>query len=142
CKGLFYLSWANSTALFQFTNESRFHIMIGMKTLIIAEKPDMGRNIAAAIEPRAANKRTHLEGERYIITWAIGHLVTLAEPDKYDDRYKKWNLSDLPILPEQFKLIPNYKSRDQLKVIADLAKQCNRLVNACDAGREGQYIFY
>lgn len=113
-----------------------------MKTLVIAEKPDMGRNIAAAIEPKSVNKRTHIEGERYIITWAIGHLIGLAEPDKYDERYKKWNLGDLPIIPEKFKLIPNYKTKDQLKVIADLAKQCDRLVNACDAGREGQYIFH
>ncbi|TLS52562.1 DNA topoisomerase III [Paenibacillus antri] len=112
-----------------------------MKTLVIAEKPDMGRNIAAAIEPRAANKRSYLEGERYIITWAIGHLITLAEPDHYDDKYKKWNLAHLPIIPENFKLIPNAKTKDQLNVIADLAKRCDRLVNACDAGREGQHIF-
>jgi DNA topoisomerase-3 len=112
-----------------------------MKILVIAEKPDMGRNIAAAIEPKAVNKRTHIEGERYIITWAIGHLIGLAEPDKYDDKYKKWNINDLPIIPERFKLIPNYKTKDQLKVISDLAKQCDRLINACDAGREGQYIF-
>jgi len=112
-----------------------------MKTLVIAEKPDMGRNIAAAIEPKAANRRTHLEGENYIITWAIGHLITLAEPDKYDDKYKKWRMADLPIIPDTFKLIPVYRTRDQLKVIGDLAKQCGRIVNACDAGREGQLIF-
>ena len=53
-----------------------------VKTLIIAEKPDMGRNIAAAIEPKAVNNRTYLEGNDYIITWAIGHLISLAEPDK------------------------------------------------------------
>jgi DNA topoisomerase III len=112
-----------------------------LKTLVIAEKPDMGRNIAAVLEPKASNKRTHLEGERYIITWAIGHLIGLAEPDHYDDRYKKWNLGDLPIIPESFKLLPNVKTRDQLKVIAQVAKECDRIVNACDAGREGQLIF-
>ncbi|WFA18781.1 DNA topoisomerase III [Paenibacillus mucilaginosus] len=112
-----------------------------MKTLIIAEKPDMGRNIAAAIDPKAKNQRTYIEGEQYIITWAIGHLIGLAEPDAYDDRYKKWNLGDLPIIPEQFKLVPNAKTKDQLKVIAELAKRCSHLVNACDAGREGQHIF-
>ncbi|ANE47783.1 DNA topoisomerase III [Paenibacillus swuensis] len=112
-----------------------------MKTLIIAEKPDMGRNIAAAIEPKSVNKRTHIEGERYIITWAIGHLLGLAEPDLYDDKYKKWNFNDLPIIPDHFKLIPNARTKDQLKVIGDLAKSCDRLVNACDAGREGQHIF-
>lgn len=111
------------------------------KILVIAEKPDMGRNIAAAIAPKAVNKRTHLEGGDYIITWAIGHLVTLAEPDKYDDKYRKWSLQQLPIIPEQFLLVPNEKTKSQLEVIADLAKRCGRLVNACDAGREGQYIF-
>ncbi|UHA73130.1 type IA DNA topoisomerase [Paenibacillus sp. 481] len=112
-----------------------------MKVLVIAEKPDMGRNIAAAIEPKAKNNRTYLEGDTYIITWAIGHLISLAEPDAYDKKYKKWNIQDLPIIPDAFKLVPNPKTRDQLKVIAELAKRCNMLINACDAGREGQYIF-
>ncbi|WP_379126940.1 DNA topoisomerase 3 [Paenibacillus sp. sgz500958] len=112
-----------------------------MKTLIIAEKPDMGRNIAAAIEPKAKNHRSYLEGEQYIITWAIGHLVGLAEPEAYDSKYKKWNINDLPIIPEQFKLIPNARTLDQLKVIGELAKRSNLLVNSCDAGREGQHIF-
>jgi len=112
-----------------------------LKTLVIAEKPDMGRNIAAVIEPRAKNNRTYLEGEQYIITWAIGHLVGLAEPDAYDPKYKRWNLRDLPIIPEQFKIIPNPKTKDQLKVIGEVAKRCSHIVNACDAGREGQYIF-
>ncbi|MCS7461054.1 DNA topoisomerase 3, partial [Paenibacillus doosanensis] len=112
-----------------------------MKTLIIAEKPDMGRNIAAAIDPKAKNHRTYIEGEQYIITWAIGHLIGLAEPDAYDDKYKKWNFNDLPIIPGTFKLVPNYKTKDQLKVIAELAKRSKELVNACDAGREGQHIF-
>jgi DNA topoisomerase-3 len=112
-----------------------------LKTLIIAEKPDMGRNIAAAIDPKAKNHRSYIEGEQYIITWAIGHLIGLAEPDAYDDRYKKWNINDLPIIPSQFKLVPNKKTIDQLKVIGDLAKRSNMLVNSCDAGREGQYIF-
>ncbi|MEC0090787.1 type IA DNA topoisomerase [Paenibacillus macquariensis] len=112
-----------------------------MKTLIIAEKPDMGRNIAAAIDPKAKNNRSYLEGEQYIITWAIGHLIGLAEPDAYDDKYKKWNINDLPIIPDNFKLVPNKNTVDQLKIIADLAKRCDLVVNSCDAGREGQYIF-
>ncbi|MHA0855249.1 type IA DNA topoisomerase [Paenibacillus sp. CMAA1364] len=112
-----------------------------MKTLIIAEKPDMGRNIAAAIEPKAKNYRTYLEGEQYIITWAIGHLIGLAEPEAYDEKYKKWNIRDLPIIPEAFKLIPNKRTVDQLKVIDELAKRSDLLINSCDAGREGQHIF-
>lgn len=112
-----------------------------MKTLVIAEKPDMGRNIASVIEPKAKNMRSYLEGERYIITWAIGHLIGLAEPDRYDEKYKKWNFGDLPIIPEEFKLLPNPKTKDQLTVIKELAARCDHLVNACDAGREGQHIF-
>ncbi|NMO95933.1 DNA topoisomerase 3 [Paenibacillus lemnae] len=112
-----------------------------MKTLVIAEKPDMGRNIASVIEPRAKNNRSYLEGDQYIITWAVGHLVSLAEPDAYDPKYKRWSIKDLPIIPEQFKIVPNPKTKDQLKVIGELAKKCNSIVNACDAGREGQYIF-
>ncbi|MDP4098648.1 DNA topoisomerase 3 [Paenibacillus sp. P96] len=112
-----------------------------MKTLVIAEKPDMGRTIAAVIEPRAKNNRSYLEGERYIVTWAIGHLLGLAEPDAYDPKYKRWNINDLPIIPEHFKIVPNPKTKDQLKTIKELAKRCNAIVNACDAGREGQYIF-
>ncbi|AWB44837.1 DNA topoisomerase III [Paenibacillus sp. CAA11] len=112
-----------------------------MKTLVIAEKPDMGRTISAVIEPRAKNNRSYLEGENYIITWAIGHLLGLAEPDAYDPKYKRWNFSDLPILPESFKIVPNPKTKDQLKTIGELSKRCDKIVNACDAGREGQYIF-
>lgn len=112
-----------------------------MKTLVIAEKPDMGRTIAAVIEPKAKNNRSYLEGERYIITWAIGHLLGLAEPDAYDTKYKRWNFGDLPIMPESFKIVPNPKTKDQLKTIGELAKRCDSIVNACDAGREGQYIF-
>lgn len=112
-----------------------------MKTLVIAEKPDMGRTIAAVIEPRAKNNRSYLEGEHYIITWAIGHLLGLAEPDAYDVKYKKWNFRDLPILPDQFRIVPNPRTKDQLHTIGELSKRCNAVVNACDAGREGQYIF-
>lgn len=112
-----------------------------MKTLVIAEKPDMGRTIAAVIEPKAKNNRSYLEGERYIITWAIGHLLGLAEPDAYDEKYKRWSFGDLPILPDRFKIVPNPRTKEQLNTIGELAKRCDTIVNACDAAREGQYIF-
>ena len=102
----------------------------------------MGRTIARVIEPGAARRQGYLEGERYIVTWAIGHLVSLAEPESYDAKYKKWRDEDLPILPAAFKLQPNPKTKDQLRTIAELAKRCDRIVNACDAGREGQLIFH
>lgn len=101
----------------------------------------MGRNIAAVIEPKAQNKRSYLEGDKYIITWAIGHLIGLAEPDLYDEKYKKWRFGDLPIIPDAFKLLPNPRTKDQLQVIKELATRASELVNACDAGREGQHIF-
>ncbi|MFD1175703.1 DNA topoisomerase 3 [Paenibacillus puldeungensis] len=112
-----------------------------MKTLVIAEKPDMGRTIAAVIEPKAKNNRSFIEGERYIITWAIGHLLGLAEPDAYDDRYKRWNFGDLPIMPDVFRIVPNPNTKDQLKTIGELSRRCDAIINACDAAREGQYIF-
>ena len=101
----------------------------------------MGRNIAAVIEPKAQNRRSYLEGDKYIITWAIGHLIGLAEPDLYDEKYKKWRFGDLPIIPDAFKLLPNPRTKDQLQVIKELAERAGALVNACDAGREGQHIF-
>lgn len=113
-----------------------------MKILVVAEKPSMGRTIAAVIEPKGKNHKTYIEGEKYIISWAIGHLLELADPDKYDSKYKRWTMNDLPIIPPSFKLVPNYKTRDQLKVIGDLAKRADRIINACDAGREGQLIFH
>lgn len=100
----------------------------------------MGRNIAAVIEPKALNRRSYLEGDKYIITWAIGHLIGLAEPDLYDEKYKKWRFGDLPIIPDAFKLLPNPRTKDQLQVIKELAERSNELVNACDAGREGQQM--
>lgn len=112
-----------------------------MKTLVLAEKPDMGRNIASVIEPRGRKHRTHIEGEQYMITWAIGHLLRLAEPQAYDAKYKRWNFNDLPIIPSSFKIVAERDTKDQLKIIGELAKQCDTIVNACDAGREGQYIF-
>ncbi|WP_211747833.1 type IA DNA topoisomerase [Paenibacillus sp. Marseille-Q4541] len=112
-----------------------------MKTLIIAEKLDMGRTIAAVVEPRAKNNRTYLEGEHYIITWAIGHLLGLAQPEAYDNKYKRWSIDDLPIIPDRFKITPNPRTKDQLKTIGELSRKANLIINACDAGREGQYIF-
>ncbi len=112
-----------------------------MKTLIIAEKPDMGRQLAKVIDAKAVNKRTHFEGNTHLVTWAIGHLIELAEPDVYAQKYKKWDLHTLPIIPDEFILRPNPRTIQQLHVIESLAKQCDHIVNACDAGREGQLIF-
>jgi DNA topoisomerase III len=116
------------------------------KTLVIAEKPSVGRDLAAALPGSFKNSKdkTHIEGDDYVITWAVGHLVGLAAPDEYDPKLKKWRFADLPILPEKFKLVPNdEKSRKQLKAVHKLIarEDVDLIVNACDAGREGELIF-
>src|SRR5213080_4520421 len=114
------------------------------KTLVIAEKPSVGRDLASALPGSFAKAETHLESDDYVITWAVGHLVELAEPDDYDERWKKWRMADLPIVPEDFRLKPrDAKSQKQLKAIRKLLerKDVDRVINACDAGREGELIF-
>src|SRR3954453_16808353 len=116
------------------------------KTLIIAEKPSVGRDLTAALGDsfKASKDKTYLEGDDYVITWAVGHLVGLAPPDEYDPKLKKWRFADLPILPEKFKLIPNdERSRKQPPAAPKLIKRddVDLIVNACDAGREGELIF-
>src|SRR5207342_708343 len=79
-----------------------------------------------------------------IITWAVGHLVQLAEPDQYDDKFKKWRMADLPIVPGKFKLIVrDERSQKQMSVVSKQLKRddVDEVINACDAGREGELIF-
>jgi DNA topoisomerase III len=116
------------------------------KTLVIAEKPSVARDLAGALPGSftQSKDKTHLVGDEYVIAWAIGHLVGLAEPDQYDPKLKKWRFADLPILPERFKLVPNDdRAAKQLRAIHRLMKDpdIDRIVNACDAGREGELIF-
>jgi DNA topoisomerase-3 len=116
------------------------------KTLVIAEKPSVGRDLAAALPGsfKQSQDKTHIVGDDYIVSWAIGHLVGLAAPEEYDDRLKKWRFADLPIVPEKFKLVPNdEKAKKQLKALHKLMKsdEVDLIVNACDAGREGELIF-
>ena len=116
------------------------------KTLIVAEKPSVGRDLAAALPGafKQSKDKTYLEGDDYVITWAVGHLVGLAPPEDYDPKLKKWRFADLPIIPDEFKLVPNdEKSEKQLKAIHALIARddVDQIVNACDAGREGELIF-
>ncbi|HEV2874046.1 MAG TPA: DNA topoisomerase 3 [Thermoleophilaceae bacterium] len=116
------------------------------KTLVIAEKPSVARDLAAALPGsyKQAKEKTHLDGDDYVITWAVGHLVGLAEPDAYDPKLKKWRFADLPIIPEEFKLVPNdERAAKQLRAIHKLMAdpEVDQIVNACDAGREGELIF-
>jgi DNA topoisomerase-3 len=114
------------------------------KTLVIAEKPSVGQDLARVLQGPFKKQEGFLEGPDHVITWAVGHLVQLAEPDAYDAKYKSWKMADLPIVPEQFKLVVrDERSRKQMTVVG---KQLGRedveeVVNACDAGREGELIF-
>ena len=114
------------------------------RTLIIAEKPSVGRDVARVLPGSFTKGEGFLEGPEHIITWAVGHLVQLADPDEYDAKFKKWRMADLPIVPDQFKLVVrDERSKKQMNVVK---RQLGRddidlVVNACDAGREGELIF-
>jgi DNA topoisomerase-3 len=115
-----------------------------VKTLVVAEKPSVARDLADALPGAFTNEDTHYEGDDYIVTFAVGHLVQLVDPEVYDEKLKKWRMADLPIVPEEFKLAPrDAKAKKQLKVIHKLMQRddVDRLINACDAGREGELIF-
>ena len=114
------------------------------KTLVIAEKPSVGQDLARVLEGPFKKQEGFLEGPGHVITWAVGHLVALAEPDAYDPKYKSWRMPDLPIVPAHFKLVVrDERSRKQMAVVSkQLAREdVGEVVNACDAGREGELIF-
>jgi DNA topoisomerase-3 len=115
-----------------------------VKTLVIAEKPSVARDLADALPGAFENHDSYLESEDTVITFAVGHLVQLIDPEDYDERFKRWRMDDLPIVPEEFQLrARDKKAEKQLKVIHKLLKRddVDRVVNACDAGREGELIF-
>ncbi len=111
------------------------------KILVITEKPSVAEDIAKVLG--AKRNGDVFENEKFTITFALGHLVTLCEPEDYDKRYKFWNLKDLPIIPEEFKLKPIKEVKDRFLFIKKLlkSKDFEFVVNACDAGREGELIF-
>ena len=114
------------------------------KTLVIAEKPSVGRDLARVLPGPFVKSEGYLDGPEHVITWAVGHLVQLAEPDEYKPEWKKWRMADLPIVPERFKLVVrDERSKKQMNVIKrQLARDdVEKVVNACDAGREGELIF-
>ncbi|HEY5287325.1 MAG TPA: DNA topoisomerase 3 [Solirubrobacteraceae bacterium] len=114
------------------------------KTLVIAEKPSVGRDLARVLPGPFAKQEGYLDGPDYVITWAVGHLVQLADPDEYDAKFKRWRMPDLPIVPSKFKLVVrDERSRKQMSVVtSQLGREdVEQVVNACDAGREGELIF-
>ncbi|MCI5851052.1 MAG: DNA topoisomerase III [Sutterellaceae bacterium] len=116
------------------------------KTLIIAEKPSVANDLQKVIggmERVKADAGDYFEGEKYVVASAVGHLLELAVPEKYDVKRGKWTFAHLPLIPPEFELKPIAKSASRLKLLAKLIrrKDITGLINACDAGREGELIF-
>lgn len=112
------------------------------KILVIAEKPSVGRDIAKVLGCKQKGEGCII-GEHYIVTWAVGHLITLLEPEDYDIKYKKWSYNTLPIIPEQMKIKPIKKTKKQFDMVKKLmnSKDIDSLICATDSGREGELIF-
>ena len=112
-----------------------------MKTLVLAEKPSVARDIARVLSCKKKGNG-FLEGRRYIVTWALGHLVTLADPEVYDNQYKTWRLEDLPIMPDKLKLVVIKKTGKQFQAVKAQMnrKDVQEIVIATDAGREGELV--
>lgn len=111
------------------------------KILVLAEKPSVGRDIARVLNCKS-KENGFFEGSQYIVTWALGHLVTLADPEAYDKKYKAWKMEDLPMLPEKMKLVVMKQTQSQFKTVkAQMLRQdVGEIVIATDAGREGELV--
>jgi DNA topoisomerase-3 len=117
------------------------------KSLIIAEKPSVAQDIVRALTPLAGKfekHAEHFENERYVVTSAVGHLVEIKAPEEYDVKRGKWSFAHLPVIPPHFELAPIDKAKTRLNAVVKLCQAQGRrptLINACDAGREGELIF-
>lgn len=111
------------------------------RTLVLAEKPSVAREIARVLNCNNKNKG-YIEGQKYVVTWALGHLVTLAEPDDYDQKLKQWRMEDLPMLPDQMKLKVIKQTSHQYQVVKGLMQRgdIKEMVIATDSGREGELV--
>ena len=112
------------------------------KALILTEKPSVARDIAEALGGFTEHDG-YWESDGFVLTFAVGHLFELLEPEELDPKYKRWTLDVLPILPEQFQLKKKKGQTDRIRTLEKLLarKDVDRVVNACDAGREGELIF-
>ncbi len=113
------------------------------KTLIIAEKPSVAADLTKVLPGKFKKSKTHYESDAYIVSYAVGHLVSIKYPEEIDPKYKSWSLSNLPILPEEFPLKGLQGTKGQLNALQKLIRRrdVTEIINACDAGREGELIF-
>lgn len=112
-----------------------------MKSLVLAEKPSVGREIARVLGLKKINK-SYIEGDQYIVTWALGHLIELKMPEHYDSKFKNWRLEDLPIIPNKMGLKVIKQTSHQFRAVENLAKRkdIKEIIIATDAGREGELV--
>lgn len=112
-----------------------------LKTVVLAEKPSVGRDIARVLNCRQ-ERNGFIEGEKYIVTWALGHLVTLADPERYNKKYQKWELEDLPIIPKHMKTDVIRQSSRQYNTVKNqlIREDVKDIIIATDAGREGELV--
>lgn len=113
-----------------------------MKQLVVAEKPSVALSISKVIG--AKNKKEgYYDGNGYVVSWCVGHLVQMANPTAYDEKYAKWNMADLPIIPKEYKYEVSKSTKKQFTTLKKLMndKEIDTVINACDAGREGEAIF-
>ena len=109
--------------------------------LYIAEKPSLGRAIAAALPKPHKNQKGYIElGNGDVVSWCIGHILEQANPEVYNDDFKKWRMDHLPIIPEQWQLTPKAQTRTQLTVLRKLVKSASEIIHAGDPDREGQLL--
>lgn len=113
------------------------------KTLIIAEKPSVANDLTKVLKDSFKKEKTHFEGSKYVISYAIGHLVSICYPEQIDIKYQKWDMDILPILPKEFPLKGLDGTKSQLNALQKLIRRrdITQIINACDAGREGELIF-
>ena len=108
--------------------------------LFIAEKPSLARAIAAVLPQPQKASRLYIEAGNDVVAWAAGHLLEQAMPEQYDEKYKRWNLADLPIIPEEWKMLVKKESKDLFDNLKALLKKAESVVNAGDCDREGQLL--
>ena len=114
-----------------------------MKKLFIAEKPDVGKELSKYFGKNTKKTNGYIEGDNYIFTWGYGHILELIMPNEYNEKFKKWRLKDLPLIPPKYKHKVSDGKKEQFKIIKNLIhrKDVDEIVNACDADREGELIF-
>lgn len=133
--------WTGENLSFLCYNRRKFvERTMQMKTLVIAEKPELGRAIAAAIDGVTKENRGVIVKKNVTITWAYGHLLRLCEPQEYDEKYAKWTIEDLPICFDHWKSVPDGNKKDRVEQIRGLIAECDRIIHAGDPDDEGQYL--